>query len=77
MHVILNDNAKNENGHSRFSKVTKLCMKSKFCGDLNENGCGAPRPSTIKKETGNLCNIYVEWKTNKEKKTYNFISNRC
>jgi len=59
---------KNEKNQLKFNLMTKLCSKSKFCGDNNENGCGAPRPTTIKKEPGNLCNIYVEWKTKQEKK---------
>ena len=49
-------------GASRFSAITELCSKIKRCGEHNLNGCGSPRPTSMKKNPSGIGKIIVEWK---------------
>ena len=46
----------------KFQYITGLCSKIKSCGSDNVNGCGAKKPSLVKKDPQNISKIIVEWK---------------
>ena len=55
-------NIKKLKGFHKFTYISNLCSKVKACGTHNVNGCGAKKPSLIKKDPQNISKVIVEWK---------------
>jgi DNA-directed RNA polymerase II subunit RPB1 len=53
---------RSKKGFNLFNSVNTLCSKVKRCGERNEDGCGALRPTRINKDNLNLGKIDIEWK---------------
>ena len=53
-------------GFHRLNYVASLCKTVKRCGEKNEDGgggCGALKPTNIKKDSSSIGKVCVEWKT--------------
>ena len=56
-------------GSNLFKSIISLCSKVKRCGEKNENGCGAPQPNSIRKDTNGIGKIIAEWRLSKSGET--------
>ena len=57
---------KKKTGYHRLNYVNTLCKTVKRCGEKNEEGgggCGALKPTNIKKDSSSIGKVCVEWKT--------------
>jgi DNA-directed RNA polymerase II subunit RPB1 len=49
-------------GNNLFKNILSLCSKVKRCGEKNEDGCGSPKPASIRKDTNGIGKLIVEWR---------------
>jgi len=56
-------------GAKLFKSIVTLCSKVKRCGEKNEDGCGAPKPNSIRKDNNGIGKLIIEWKIKDQEKT--------
>ena len=47
-------------GAKLFKSIVTLCSKVKRCGEKNEDGCGAPKPNSIRKDNNGIGKLIIE-----------------
>jgi DNA-directed RNA polymerase II subunit RPB1 len=52
----------NQKGLQRFDNIYKVCKTVRFCGQHNEDGCGAEQPTNIKKDSQTIGQFLLEYK---------------